>query len=73
MLPDVGRADGRSLAGSIRQRGKLDPLFVEELGDVIGILDGVLKPDDFLLVQGAGSVGRLVSEICNWSAAEGAA
>ena len=66
-------ADGRSLAGSIRQRGKLDPLFVEELGDVIGILDGVLKPDDFLLVQGAGSVGRLVSEICNWSAAEGAA
>ena len=66
-------ADGRSLSGSIRQRGKLDPLFVEEAGNVIEILDGVLRPGDFLLVQGAGSVGRLVPEICTWAAAEGAA
>jgi len=33
----------------------------------------VLRPGDFLLVQGAGSVGRLVPEICTWAAAEGAA
>jgi UDP-N-acetylmuramate--alanine ligase len=62
-------ADGRSLSGSIRQRGRLDPVFVESIGDVTEVLDGLLKPGDFLLVQGAGSIGRLAPEICAWAAA----
>jgi len=60
-------ADGRSLSGSIRQRGKVDPIFVEDVGGVIEVLGGVLRPGDFLLLQGAGSVGRLVSDVIAWS------
>ena len=56
-------ADGRSLSRSIRQRGKLDPIFVEDVHDVTDVLDSVLQPGDFLLLQGAGSVGRLVAEV----------
>ena len=56
-------ADGRSLSRSIRQRGKLDPIFVEDVHDVMDVLDTVLQPGDFLLLQGAGSVGRLVAEV----------
>jgi UDP-N-acetylmuramate--alanine ligase len=60
-------ADGRSLSGSIRQRGKVDPIFVEDVGGVIEVLGGVLRPGDFLLLQGAGNVGRLVSDVIAWS------
>jgi UDP-N-acetylmuramate--alanine ligase len=60
-------ADGRSLSGSIRQRGKLDPFFVDSPADVLSILDSVLRPDDFLLLQGAGSVGRLAAEVIGWA------
>jgi len=60
-------ADGRSLSGSIRQRGKLDPFFVDSPADVVSILDSVLRPDDFLLLQGAGSVGRLAAEVLGWA------
>jgi UDP-N-acetylmuramate--alanine ligase len=56
-------ADGRSLSGSIRQRGKIDPIFVEDVQGVVEVLDGVLRPGDFLLLQGAGSVGKLAAEV----------
>jgi UDP-N-acetylmuramate--alanine ligase len=56
-------AEGRSLSGSIRQRGRIDPIFVEDVQGVPDVLDAVLRPGDFLLLQGAGSVGRLVAEV----------
>ncbi|MFM7786235.1 MAG: UDP-N-acetylmuramate--L-alanine ligase [Planctomycetota bacterium] len=65
-------ADGRSLCGSIRQRGRLDPVFVERTEEVLEVLAGLLRPGDFLLLQGAGSVGRLAAEVARWSGAEGA-
>jgi UDP-N-acetylmuramate--alanine ligase len=66
-------ADGRSLCGSIRRRGRIDPLFVEQPGEVIEALAGVLRPGDLLLLQGAGSIGKLVSGIVEWAHARGAA
>ncbi|MCG3171020.1 MAG: UDP-N-acetylmuramate--L-alanine ligase [Pseudomonadales bacterium] len=60
-------ADGRSLSGSIRQRGRIDPIFVERTEDVREVLETVLRPDDFLLLQGAGSVGRLVGSVIDWA------
>lgn len=56
-------ADGRSLSGSIRQRGRIDPIFIENASDVPEVLERVLRPGDFLLLQGAGSVGRLAGTI----------
>ena len=52
-------ADGRTLAGSIRQRGAVDPIFVQKKGELPGLLARVLRPDDILITQGAGDVGGI--------------
>jgi UDP-N-acetylmuramate--alanine ligase len=59
----IAGADGRSLCGSIRQRGRVDPVFVEDLARAPEVLAGVLHDGDLLLLQGAGSVGRLVPRL----------
>lgn len=56
-------ADGRSLSGSIRQRGKLDPLFVDDNADLENLLASVLRPGDILLAQGAGDVGGIAQRL----------
>ncbi|MFC3283613.1 UDP-N-acetylmuramate--L-alanine ligase [Litchfieldella rifensis] len=52
-------AEGRTLAGSIRQRGQVDPLFVESKAELPALLGRVLRPDDILITQGAGDVGGI--------------
>lgn len=56
-------ADGRSLAGSIRQRGQLDPVFAESIEDVPELLSGLVQEGDIVITQGAGSVSRLAHEL----------
>lgn len=56
-------ADGRSLCGSIRSRGQLDPIFVENTESVGQVLQGVIKPGDVVLTQGAGNVGAMAAEL----------
>lgn len=60
--PIVG-ADARSLCAAIRQRGKVNPIFVEDIDDVAGELASVLHDGDVLLTLGAGSIGRVASEL----------
>lgn len=55
----IAGADGRSLCRSIRQRGRVDPIFIEDKGDISTILRDVLKDNDLFLTQGAGDVGQL--------------
>lgn len=52
-------ADGRALAGSIRQRGEVDPLFIEHKQELPALLTNVLRPNDILITQGAGDVGGI--------------
>lgn len=52
-------AEGRTLAGSIRQRGEVDPLFVEHKYELPALLSNVLRPGDILITQGAGDVGGI--------------
>ncbi|MCI0592187.1 UDP-N-acetylmuramate--L-alanine ligase [Chromohalobacter sp.] len=52
-------AEGRTLAGSIRQRGQVDPLFVESKQELPTLLSHVLRPDDILITQGAGDIGGI--------------
>ncbi len=56
-------ADGRSLARSIRNRGKVDPIFVENIEDVQDIVKRIVKPGDIVITQGAGNVSSLASEL----------
>lgn len=56
-------ADSRSLSGSIRQRGRLDPLFLDNNSELESLLAGVLRPGDLLLTQGAGDVGGIAQRL----------
>jgi UDP-N-acetylmuramate--alanine ligase len=59
----VARADARSLCAAIRQRGKANPIFVEDIDEVDSELSSVLRDGDVLLTLGAGSIGRVASEL----------
>ncbi|RVU83437.1 UDP-N-acetylmuramate--L-alanine ligase [Leucothrix sargassi] len=52
-------ADGRSLSRSIRNRGKVDPVFIADNNDILENLSHQLQEGDVLLTLGAGSVGAI--------------
>lgn len=56
-------AEGRTLAGSIRQRGAVDPIFVQEKSELPELLSRVLRPDDILITQGAGDIGGIAQAL----------
>ena len=53
-------ADSRQLCRSIRQRGLVDPIYAETIEAVPDIVRDIVRPDDIVITQGAGSVGKLV-------------
>ena len=52
-------ADSKQLCHSIRQRGLVDPIFVEEIEDVPDLVKDIVRADDLVITQGAGSVSRI--------------
>ncbi|KAA6186623.1 UDP-N-acetylmuramate--L-alanine ligase [Thiohalocapsa marina] len=54
-------ADGRSLARAVRQRGGVEPVFVEALDDVPEVLQRLVQEDDLVLFSGAGDIGVLAA------------
>ena len=56
-------ADGRALSRAIRLRGKVDPIFVTDSDRLADILAGIIKPDDVVLMMGAGSVGKIAAAL----------
>ena len=59
----IAGADSRSLSRSIRQRGAVDPIFVDDLQRLPQILKDVLNPGDVLITQGAGNVGAISAKL----------
>jgi len=55
-------ADGRALARSIRARGKVDPVFVEELTGLDDVVETVLQDGDIFVTLGAGSIGAWAAD-----------
>ncbi len=56
-------ADSRSLCRTIRQRGRVDPIFVGKGDDLFSVLQTVLKDNDILLTQGAGNIGAIAAKL----------
>ena len=56
-------ADSRSLCRSIRARGQIDPVFVQDDEDIRTVLTEVLRDGDIVITQGAGSVGLLAKQL----------
>ncbi len=59
----VPGADSKQLCRSIRQRGQIDPIYVERDADVMPLLKAVLQPGDILLTQGAGDIAGLAPQL----------
>ncbi|WP_366881591.1 UDP-N-acetylmuramate--L-alanine ligase [Gilliamella sp.] len=59
----IAGADSRSLCRSIRNRGKVDPIYVSDLDLLSEIMQEVLQSGDLLITQGAGSVGRIARQL----------
>jgi UDP-N-acetylmuramate--alanine ligase len=59
----IAGADSRSLCRSIRQRGRIDPVFVSDKETVADILKDILQPGDLLLTQGAGDITALAHQL----------
>lgn len=59
----IAGADSRSLCGTIRNRGHVDPVFVEDIKVIADVLHDVMRPGDVVLTQGAGNVGTIAAEL----------
>jgi len=56
-------ADSRALSRSIRNRGKVDPIFIEQHEQINEVLKETIKEGDILLTLGAGNVGVIGADI----------
>jgi len=56
-------ADGRALARAIRVAGRVEPVFVEAIGDVAGAIRDIARDGDVVLTMGAGSIGGVPAQL----------
>ncbi|MBX3704261.1 MAG: UDP-N-acetylmuramate--L-alanine ligase [Steroidobacteraceae bacterium] len=59
----IANADGRAICRAVRSRGRLEPVFVEDVQELAAALAGVLADRDVLLTMGAGSIGAVAHEL----------
>ena len=59
----IAGADARALCAAIRARGKANPIFVEDVEKLDESLRSVLQDGDLVLTMGAGSIGRIASQL----------
>jgi UDP-N-acetylmuramate--alanine ligase len=55
-------ADGRALCAAIRQRGLVQPIFASDQAELEGILKPLVKPNDVVLMIGAGNIGAMAAD-----------
>ena len=56
-------ADGRSLARALRIAGKVDPVFVDEIGEMAATIVAQAQPGDVVISMGAGSIGAVPAQV----------
>ncbi|MDX1334907.1 MAG: UDP-N-acetylmuramate--L-alanine ligase [Gammaproteobacteria bacterium] len=57
----IAGADSRTLCRAIRQRGRVDPVFVEQPEELASTLTNLITEGDVVITQGAGNVGALAA------------
>jgi UDP-N-acetylmuramate--alanine ligase len=56
-------ADGRSLARALRVAGKVDPVFVDEIGAMAQTIVAHVQPGDVVIAMGAGPIGNVPAQV----------
>ncbi|HEB81930.1 MAG TPA: UDP-N-acetylmuramate--L-alanine ligase [Gammaproteobacteria bacterium] len=59
----IAGADGRALCAAVRARGKVNPIFIDDVEKLADELPALLQDGDLVLTMGAGSIGRIASEL----------
>ncbi len=59
----IAGADAKALARAIRARGRIDPVVVNSVSELSGVLPDVLQDGDLLLMMGAGDIGHAAQQI----------
>lgn len=59
----IAAADGRALSRAIRLRGRVEPLFVEDIANLPADLLRVVRVGDVVMTMGAGSIGGAAQKI----------
>jgi UDP-N-acetylmuramate--alanine ligase len=59
----IANADGRAICRAVRGRGRIEPVFVEDLQELPAALAAVIADRDVVLTMGAGSIGALAHEL----------
>ncbi len=63
-------ADSRALMRSLRQRARVEPVYVDDPAKLRGLLDTILRDGDLLVTQGAGNVGAIARELAEQTKGE---
>ena len=63
----IPHADGRSLARIVRARGKVEPIFCEDVNLIPETLLPFLQDGDVILTMGAGSINRVAQALLDLS------
>lgn len=63
-------ADGRALARAIRVHGKVEPVFVEQVGQLPEAIQAAAQDGDVVITMGAGSIGQIPGRIRERMAAQ---
>jgi len=61
--------DGRALSNAIRERKRVEPVFVSQIEKLASVLDDITCSDDIVLMLGAGSIGKMVQNFIQQKAA----
>ncbi|MDF1528909.1 MAG: cyanophycin synthetase, partial [Sedimenticola sp.] len=67
----IAGADSRSLSRAIRARGQIDPVFVDPIGELPELLEGMIMDGDIVLTLGAGDIGQVAATLPDWLQREG--
>jgi UDP-N-acetylmuramate--alanine ligase len=63
--PPIVAADGRSLARAVRVAGKVEPLFVEDVGEMPARILEAARDGDVVITMGAGSIGGVPAKLAS--------
>jgi UDP-N-acetylmuramate--alanine ligase len=63
-------ADGRSLARAVRVAGKVEPVFVDEIGAMPEAIHDMARDGDVVMCMGAGSIGGVPAKLVDMGGGE---
>jgi UDP-N-acetylmuramate--alanine ligase len=59
----ISAADGRALARALRVGGKIEPIFVEAIGDMPAAIMNAVRDGDVVMTMGAGSISGVPARL----------